>query len=108
LVFVRGVADSDKQQPGKHDWVVFLSTDSHLEPQKILELYAMRWAIEVYFKESKQHLGFLKEQARHNACYISSIHLSGASQSHSGLPCVVVWSGALSACINVGRILTEN
>ena len=36
----------------------------------------MRWAIEVYFKESKQHLGFLKEQARHYACYVASIHLT--------------------------------
>jgi hypothetical protein len=42
----------------------------------MLELYAMRWAIEVYFKESKQHLGFLQEQARHYACYVASIHLT--------------------------------
>ena len=76
LVFVRGVAESDNKQPGKHDWVVFLSTDSNLEPQKILELYAMRWAIDVYFKETKQHLGFLKEQSRHYACYVASIHLT--------------------------------
>lgn len=34
---------------------------------KILELYSMRWAIEVYFKEAKQHLGFLKEQSNHYA-----------------------------------------
>ena len=76
LLFVRGVADSDKVQPGKHDWCVFLATDPQLCPQKMLELYAMRWAIEVYFKESKQHLGFLKEQARHYACYVASIHLT--------------------------------
>ena len=42
----------------------------------MLELYAMRWAIEVYFKESKQNLGFLAEQARHYACYVASIHLT--------------------------------
>ena len=76
LLFVRGVADSDKAQPGKHDWAVFLTTDINLDPQKMLELYAMRWAIEVYFKESKQHLGFLTEQARHYACYVASIHLT--------------------------------
>ncbi len=33
---------------GKHDWAVFLTTDRHLEPQPILELYALRWAIEVF------------------------------------------------------------
>ncbi len=43
---------------------------------EILELYAMRWAIEVYFKESKQHLGFLKEQSNHYAAYVASIHLA--------------------------------
>lgn len=62
LLFVRGVSTLDKAQPGKHDWCVFLTTDVHLDAQKMLELYAMRWAIEVYFKESKQHLGFLQEQ----------------------------------------------
>jgi SRSO17 transposase len=76
LLFVRGVPDSDKAQPGKHDWCVFLTTDPQLTPQKMLELYAMRWAIEVYFKEAKQHLGFLQEQARHYACYVASIHLT--------------------------------
>jgi hypothetical protein len=76
LLFVRGIGDAEKAQPGKHDWAVFLSTDISLAPQRILELYAMRWAIEVYFKEAKQHLGFLKEQATHYACYIASIHLS--------------------------------
>ena len=76
LLFVRGIADADNAQPGKHDWAVFLTTDVGLSPQRILELYAMRWAIEVYFKEAKQHLGFLKEQARHYASYIASIHLT--------------------------------
>jgi IS4 transposase len=52
----------------KHDWCVFLTTDTHLDAQKMLQIYSMRWAIEVYFKESKQHLGFLQEQARHYAC----------------------------------------
>ena len=65
-----------KVQPGKHDWAVFLTTDTNLEPHRILELYAMRWAIEVYFKEAKQYLGFLKEQSNHYAAYIASIHLT--------------------------------
>ena len=75
LLFVRGV-NPDKSQPAKHDWAVFLTTDISLEPQRILELYAMRWAIEVYFKEAKQYLGFLKEQSNHYAAYVASIHLT--------------------------------
>lgn len=61
---------------GKHHWAVFLTTDTALSGTPILELYAMRWAIEVYFKEAKQHLGFLKEQSNHYAAYIASIHLT--------------------------------
>lgn len=76
LLFVRGIAAQEKAQPGKHDWAVFLTTDTRLEPQRILELYAMRWAIEVYFKEAKQYLGFLKEQSNHYAAYVASIHLT--------------------------------
>jgi len=76
LLFVRGTVTGEKAQPGKHDWAVFLTTDRRLEPQRILALYALRWAIEVYFKEAKQHLGFLKEQSNHYAAYVASIHLS--------------------------------
>jgi hypothetical protein len=76
LLFVRGIVNGDKAQAGKHDWAVFLATDPRLAPQRILELYALRWAVEVYFKEAKQHLGFLKEQSNHYAAYLASIHLT--------------------------------
>jgi len=75
LLFVRGVAE-DKPQAGKSDWALFLSTDSELRDEKLLEIYALRWGIEVYFKEAKQNLGFLKEQSTHYATYIASIHLT--------------------------------
>ncbi|WP_280525326.1 transposase [Parashewanella spongiae] len=76
LVFCRGV-NPDKKKAGKHDWALFLSTDASLSDEKILEIYALRWGIEVYFKEAKQHLGFLSEQSRHYSAYIASIHLTG-------------------------------
>lgn len=75
LLFVRGV-DEGKQQAGKSDWALFLSTDSELEDERLLEIYALRWGIEVYFKEAKQKLGFLKEQSTHYSTYIASIHLT--------------------------------
>lgn len=49
LLFVRGAASEEKAQACKHDRAVFLTTDTHLTPQRILEIYALRWAIEVYF-----------------------------------------------------------
>jgi len=76
LLFVRGIDTQEKTQAGKHDWAVFLTTDIRLEPQRILELYAMRWVIEVYFKKAKQYLGLLKEQSNHYAAYVASIHLA--------------------------------
>ena len=76
MLFVRGNAGDTQATVGKHDWAVFLTTDMALSPAKMLELYSLRGAIEVYFKEGKQHLGFLKEQSNHHAAYIASIHLT--------------------------------
>ena len=76
LLFVRGV-NEEKEQAGKHDWALFLSTDSQLSDETILETYALRWGVEVYFKEAKQKIGFLKEQSRHYSTYIASTHLTG-------------------------------
>jgi hypothetical protein len=47
LLFVRGNAGDNQAPAGKHDWAVFLTTDTALSPAEMLELYAMRWAIEI-------------------------------------------------------------
>lgn len=57
-------------------WVVFLCTDVTLKDATILEVYALRWSIEVYFKEIKQNLGFLKEQSGRYELAYASVHLS--------------------------------
>ena len=57
-------------------WVVFLCTDVKLSDAKILEVYALRWSIEVYFKEIKQNLGFLKEQSGRYQLAYASVHLA--------------------------------
>jgi hypothetical protein len=43
---------------------VFFSTDATLDVVVILETYAGRWAIEVFFREAKQLLGFADSSAR--------------------------------------------
>ncbi|MCU7893754.1 MAG: transposase, partial [Candidatus Thiodiazotropha sp. (ex Lucinoma aequizonata)] len=43
--------------------------------QRMLEIYALRWGIEIYFKEAKQHLGFLQEQTTTFASHTASVHL---------------------------------
>jgi hypothetical protein len=47
LLFVRGNAGDTQAPAGKHDWAVFLTTDTALSSAEILELYALRWAIEI-------------------------------------------------------------
>ena len=75
LLFVRGVKEDEAAQAGKKDWALFLTTDTSLSMSKLLEIYALRWGIEVYFKEAKQHLGFLAEQTVSFASHTASIHL---------------------------------
>lgn len=43
---------------------VFFSSDPTLDPATILETYAGRWSIEVFFRDAKQLLGFADSQAR--------------------------------------------
>ena len=43
---------------------VFFSTDASLDVVRILEGYAGRWGIEVFFREAKQLLGFADSSAR--------------------------------------------
>lgn len=43
---------------------VFFSTDATLDVATILETYAGRWGIEVFFRDAKQLLGFADSQAR--------------------------------------------
>ena len=79
LLFVRGVnLDENKTTSSKRDWALFLSTDAQISAAQMLEVYAMRWAIEVYFRESKQHLKWLGEQGRSYATHVASLHLSAA------------------------------
>jgi IS4 transposase len=58
---------------GKKKWQTFLSTDLMLEASEIMDYYARRWAIEVFFKDAKQMLYLGKEQSNHFdaaiACY---------------------------------------
>ena len=75
LLFVRGLNEPGEPDVGKKDWALFLTTDTQLSTSKILEIYALRWGIEVYFKEAKQHLGLLTEQTTTFSSHIASIHL---------------------------------
>jgi hypothetical protein len=43
---------------------VFFSTDPRLSAREILEGYAQRWAIEICFRDLKQHFGFADSSAR--------------------------------------------
>lgn len=75
LLFVRGINDKEDRTASRKDWALFLSTDAGISSAKMLQVYALRWSIEVYFKEAKQHLGFLQEQTRTFVSHTASIHL---------------------------------
>lgn len=75
VLFVRGLKEPDGKEVSKKDWALFLTTDMQLSTSKMLEFHALRWGVEVYFKEAKQHLGFLAEQTSTFASHTASIHL---------------------------------
>jgi hypothetical protein len=57
-------------------WTLLLCSDTKYSIERILHVYALRWGIEVYFKEAKQHLGLLKEQSTRYAVHYASVHLT--------------------------------
>ena len=109
LLFVKGTTGDDTEIPGKHDWALFLTTDTSMEPSQILEIYALRWGIEVYFKESKRHLGLLKEQTNSFASHIASTHLAAirfcmliyAKQDGTGLTASAVRNQVVDGLVNL-------
>src|SRR6266404_1516627 len=74
-VEVRLVFSAPVRAKSADTWVVFICTDVKLSEAKILQVYALLWSIEVYFKEIKQNLGFLKEQSGRYQLAYASVHL---------------------------------
>jgi hypothetical protein len=50
--------------PYQKQWRLFLSTDTSLSFLAMMEIYATRWTIEVFFKEMKQHIRLGQCQSR--------------------------------------------
>ena len=57
-------------------WHILLTTNTALTIQKAYEIYSIRWSIEVFFKEAKQHLGLEGCQSRDFDGQIASISLA--------------------------------
>ena len=101
LLFVRGINDKEDRTASRTDWALFLSTDATMSSAKMLQIYSLRWSIEVYFKEAKQHLGFLQEQTRSFASYTASIHLT-AIRYH-----ILIDEKLFSGETSVGRVRSQ-
>ncbi|SEM63380.1 hypothetical protein SAMN05216436_10651 [bacterium A37T11] len=57
-------------------WQLILSTDLKTAYLKTMELYQVRWSIEVFFKESKQYLNMGKSQAEDLAAQFADITIT--------------------------------
>ena len=58
--------------PGQKQWRVFITTDTSLSYVKMMEIYCIRWTIEVMFRECKQHLLLGKCQSQDFDAHIAS------------------------------------
>jgi len=58
--------------PHQKKWRIFITTDTSLTFVKMMEIYAIRWTIEVLFRECKQHLNFGKCQSQDFDAQISN------------------------------------
>ena len=58
--------------PYQKKWRLFLSTDCSLTFAKVMEIYSVRWTIEVFIREAKLHLRLGKCQSRDFDAQIAS------------------------------------
>ena len=56
-----------------------MCTDPALDPRKVIEVYSMRWGIEVNFKEEKQLFGIGHPQVRHPQSVVAAPTLAVAA-----------------------------
>lgn len=61
---------------GQGDWRGLMSTDLNLSFDQAYDIYALRWSIEVFFKEAKQYLGLGKNQSVDFDSQIASISIT--------------------------------
>jgi hypothetical protein len=73
-------------ESGATPYRVFFSFDATRDARSVLETYAGRWGIEVFFREGKQLLGFADSQARKSAAVLRVAPLIGLLYSS-----LVVW-----------------
>lgn len=84
LYYIRTVVDWKGQKMvlystrrGKRgNWKTIISTDLKLNFNDTVEIYQIRWSIEVFFKESKQMLGLGKSQSNDFDAQIADITIS--------------------------------
>lgn len=89
---------------GKVPFRVFFCTDATVDVVRVLETYAGRWGIEVFFREAKQLLGFADSSARTEAAvkrvapFVGLLYtalvvwfLEGARQSPLAVPPTRPW-----------------
>ena len=50
-----------RNRNNRKDWVCFVCTDTTLDEETVLRVYAMRWQIETYFKMTKSYLNLCNE-----------------------------------------------
>ena len=79
IIFTKGYKEPDLETlPGgkikaEPSWTAFFTTDLSLTATQVVEKYISRWAIEVFFKETKQRLGLGQEQGHSLAAQVFSV-----------------------------------
>ncbi len=97
--------------PYQKQWRVFLSTDTTLSFLAMMEVYATRWTIEVFFKEMKQQLRLGQCQSRDfdaqiahvTTCCILYTFLAYVRRVHAYAPLGALFEGMAADLVEKNR-----
>ena len=83
-------------------WVAFLSTDTQLSYVKAMRIYALRWKVEVGFRELKQQFNISRCQA--NSFAAQTAHITLALSLHSLMSHYLAYSNSITT---MGELFRE-
>jgi hypothetical protein len=89
----------------KDKWIAFLSTDCQLSYIKAMRVYALRWKIEIGFRELKQQFNIGKSQANSFAAQVA--HITLALSLHSLMSHYLACSNSLTTMGELFREIEE-
>lgn len=79
----------------KNGTIAYLISNEQIDPYEVIEIYRIRWNIEIFHRVAKQYLGLgdcqmraIEKQRQHTVCVMLAYAIANIQKTLMGLPCI--------------------